>query len=140
MKSTELRLGNYFNPIDRSNQVHLPLTGFIFKVLKIGIFDVEAIQFDKHPAQVEKYDFFPTNDTSPILLSEEWLLKLGFERKYNNDKPVWVINHYMFLDFSFHISAKESGFFSFNCFLKELKYVHELQNLYFALTGDELII
>lgn len=85
----------------------------------------------------------PIEDFKPIELNQEWFLKFGFERKYFKDKPVFVCKHYMFLDFTYYIEIKESGFIAFNvfnCFLKQIKYVHEFQNLYFALTGDELLI
>lgn len=63
----------------------------------------------------------------PIPLTDEWLLKFGFiefEAEYfkkDNFKIVKSFDNY-WLD----------GFGT------ELKYVHQLQNLYFALTGIEL--
>ena len=71
---------------------------------------------------------------NPILLTEDWLIKFGF-RKYNNKnhfKKHWV-----------------SGFININgifCLLSynqrhhNITYVHQLQNLYFALTNKELTI
>ena len=93
---------------------------------------------------------------SPIPLTEEWLLKFGFEgdenqydiglsngdgvdlsvefaygttclkRKYVED---WLIEKYK------HLNKVEDF-----CYIKHPKYVHELQNLYFSLTGEELNI
>jgi len=47
----------------------------------------------------------------PIPLTEEWLLKFGFEKKIGWD------------DYEYHI-----------------EYVHQLQNLYYALKGEEITI
>jgi hypothetical protein len=69
----------------------------------------------------------------PIPLTEEWLVRFGFEKHKTtdiyptyakglinvNDGLVWVIN---------------------NGFLNHIKHVHQLQNLYFALTGRELTL
>ena len=69
----------------------------------------------------------------PIPLTEEWLLKFGFI----NDK---VLEFYRndFTDSTIIID------YNFICLLGyshvKLKYVHQLQNLYFALTGEELQI
>ena len=76
-----------------------------------------------------------TNEnTKGILLTEEWLNKFGFisnpyEDRYEKD------------DFHIHCD-KTKGFLDLwvtNCRL-DLKYVHQLQNLFFALTGYELEI
>jgi hypothetical protein len=67
----------------------------------------------------------------PIPLTEEWLLKFGFEQKSL---------HY-FKENIFVITL-EDGYFE--CLLGnyevKLKYAHELQNLYWALSGKELTI
>jgi hypothetical protein len=79
---------------------------------------------------------------SPIPLTEEWLFKCGLhERNYND---VYAKNYvqyhkgsntfYYIIDF-FH--NDESYIENIT---KVIKYVHQLQNLYFALTGEELCI
>lgn len=67
----------------------------------------------------------------PIPLTEEWLLKLGFRRSTDNDCVFSNGTLAVFFD-------KTDSF----CELKgaKPKYVHQLQNLYFALTGEELTI
>lgn len=67
----------------------------------------------------------------PIPLTEEWLLKLGFVKhgKYG----------YFYIDF-FVVDLDMNGQF-YMCDIDihiVLKHVHQLQNLYFALTGEEL--
>lgn len=77
------------------------------------------------------------DDIEPIPITEEWLLKLGFEKDgYNVDKTFYFekdvirINNYegYFLDNPNEIVGKRLF----------IKYVHQLQNLYFALTQNEL--
>jgi hypothetical protein len=82
-------------------------------------------------------------DFNPVELSQEWLIRFGFERVYYKDKPVWINKKLdpMFLNCSYHVVVKEGGFVAFmvfDCFLKHIKYVHQFQNLCFALTDCEL--
>jgi hypothetical protein len=68
----------------------------------------------------------------PIPLTEEWLLKFGF--KYDEFiSPMYRPKAYSILGMTLY---KESEIFCYSNV--KLKYVHQLQNLYFALTGVEL--
>lgn len=71
----------------------------------------------------------------PIPITEEWLLKFGF--KYNNPTYEWYDKSAVFFIqvnyLGFDLIAKFH-----NQVIREIKYVHELQNLYFALTEKEL--
>jgi len=75
----------------------------------------------------------------PIPLTEEWLIKIGFA-KINH------INGYSFYSLSkskinkCHIDIYDSKTQYMGYSVKHCKYLHELQNLYFVLTGLELII
>jgi hypothetical protein len=79
----------------------------------------------------------------PIQLTEEWLLKFGFEKLVNNKK----CNLYHQKDSRFlfalsknnvrHVTILNESTHIVNT---AFKYVHQLQNLYFALTGEELSI
>jgi hypothetical protein len=78
----------------------------------------------------------------PVPLTEEWFLKFGFELKtdvyFSNIKykdQCWV-------NFSFCIAVWRNGNFMYdwNGGNIQIKYVHQLQNLYFALIGKELTI
>jgi hypothetical protein len=80
-------------------------------------------------------------DLAPIQITDEWLKKLGFVDIGNDDfliaPPTKRIS-----SFKAGIN-KHFGKFSWsNMVLNEIeiKYVHELQNLFFALTGEELSI
>lgn len=73
---------------------------------------------------------------APIPLTEEWLTKLGFERKQ------YPGNYYYWLQYR---GIEFTAFSPFNQVETDnleatIEYVHQLQNLYFALTGEELEI
>ena len=69
---------------------------------------------------------YKLNTTKPIPLSEEWWLKFGFEELYDDGE---------FYKDGFHYMDKKLYFYTSSI---PIEYVHGLQNLYFALTGDEL--
>lgn len=90
------------------------------------------------PVPIDASDFMnmEVNDLNypSILLNEEWLKKFGFEATevwgdYANDKLLICSGPY----FQEYYCTYNNNFRS-----KQIKYVHELQNLYFALTGEEL--
>lgn len=65
----------------------------------------------------------------PIPLSEEWLLKMGFERcSCGGWKHLGKYKFHVEKDFTYKNSS-----------ILNIK-VHQLQNLYFALTGEEITI
>lgn len=63
----------------------------------------------------------------PIPLTEEWLLKFGFEK-----------GSLIYFNLNGEIVFKGDNAFRYFGLTVQLKYVHQLQNLYFALTGQEL--
>jgi hypothetical protein len=77
---------------------------------------------------------------APIPLTPEILEKAGF-KKFNN---AWVLSDYNPLNhFGWDFTIwDEKGDYRYNSaeFIPELKSLHSLQNLYFALTGTELNI
>ena len=137
IQENELRVGNLFYPIDRSNKVHLPIEIVPFKVCAIRN-KIEAIPYDKIPAQFEKWDEFNLYDLSPIKLTEEILLKCGFEK--DNRIDLGELNP-CFTIFSFSLMIRHNSYYvDWIGGNTEMKYLHELQNLYFALTKEELQI
>ena len=114
MNAAELRIGNLVQ--DR----HSEECGMI-DIVVLGIIDA----MENHSYQ-------------PIPLTEEWLKRFGFEKyNLNNFTLSWggVLFYYRISDRSFR---KGYQVMEKICFT-EVKYVHQLQNLYHALTGEELI-
>lgn len=123
MKATELRIGNYVS----------------------GNFEV--------PAKFESDDFKRLEDCpeycKPIPLTEDWLFKLGFELEENlwyNKTYFTDCNEYAEeMGITINLKTKRCGVYD-----KDqnglamtglvIKHVHQLQNLYFALTNKELIL
>ena len=117
MQASELRIGNYV-----SNQ-----TGELRDIL-IG-----------KPHKFLIGDFVWADGYVPIPLTKEWLLKFGFEKRdKTEDGIIYGILNFTLIygrtydnDFCYFLNGYHN-----DC---HLKYVHQLQNLYFALTGTELI-
>lgn len=89
---------------------------------------------------------------NPIPITEEWLIKLGFNKKgiekeinfegaikYENEK-VFDMVFYFELEFYYIIDVNTDKYEDYVYTTKIFKYIHQLQNLYFALTGKELEI
>ncbi|MBP1165072.1 hypothetical protein JOE44_001956 [Chryseobacterium sp. PvR013] len=75
------------------------------------------------------------DDLEPIELNEDWLFKLGYECNKNEYS---ISGHDRFNVFQ---SVKGPYIFCDDKIaIKYVKYVHELQNIFFALTGEELTI
>jgi len=77
-----------------------------------------------------------TDFYEPIPLTEEWLVKFGFECNFNNpNKWLQIAENGEELEIY-------SDWLGEQCLYDRvsIKYVHQLQNLYFALTGNELTI
>ena len=84
----------------------------------------------------------------PIPLSPEWLQKLGFEKRVLNgirigsyDTIDWDVEYYIDnILLLKQLSQQYDRFQSANKPYRFIQYVHQLQNLYFALTGTELTV
>ncbi len=125
MDAKELRIGNYFQAWG--------------KVVQVEGLTPTWIIYDKG---TECY--INNKEINPIPLTEEWLLKLGFEKnigvfdniyyskKLNNDKycDLSLISSNASCDLGVYLFPYDPYFV--------FESVHQLQNLYFALTGEGL--
>ena len=87
-------------------------------------------------ATVTLYDFskgLAITEGTPIPLTEEWLLKMGFEIVWD----IWFFKGFQIWqeDNNFFFELRDRGVMD-----RHIEYLHQLQNLYFALTNEELII
>lgn len=118
----ELRIGNYVHKIDAaiydskieySNRLHVISHNDIYHIVEDGD---------------------PTNH--PIPLTPEWMEQCGFNIRPGNRFYIFhnerVLFEYWLHDGSVVI---EGAFFG-----GKIQHLHQLQNLYFALTGEELTI
>ena len=127
MKANELRIGNLIT--DETNDIYVVL----------GLFGSEDSALSVSTYQEEnviKYQNHEFNMVQGIPLTEEWLKKLGFDKRENPNntkKSVFWDNGEVKLILSDKLYCSDI------VQTIELKHVHQLQNLYFALTNQELI-
>ncbi len=111
MKASELRISNW---VYDCGDIH-----------EFSIHDFELLSI--HSPAIENYE--------PIPLTEEWLINMGFEEDRAGHRELTKNGFTIFFEvFSDHVS----------CYLEmigvDILYIHQLQNLIFALWGEELII
>jgi hypothetical protein len=133
MEVRELRIGNYvkcksidveINDIGNAWHTHKPISD-------------DGFNWVSPKTRIKYY--------SEIKLTEEWLIKLGAVKDIEGD---YYIKNPKGVDMRFYlIEADEYNFiqetkFSYSPMAnhKHIRHVHQLQNLYFALTGKELTI
>lgn len=120
MKATELRIGNWMYSAKR--KIPFEITVDDLKIIDEG-----------------------NSLTEPIPLTEEWLIKFGFDNEVSKEDG-WTIT--IDKDWCYLTIDTEGGAILWDNSenldrgnyptIRVLKHVHELQNLYFALTGEEL--
>lgn len=77
------------------------------------------------------FSMFIGNNFKPILLTEEWLIKFGFR---NYDENRWDTDAMVILKYD------EGCKYLANHLYVNIFYVHQLQNIYFAITREELTL
>jgi hypothetical protein len=120
LDSHEIRLGNSYK---------IELGDGTYKIGLINLEDIENLLDDE-------IDYF----YQALEISEEWLIRFGFksvlDMSYSFPKP------YDNLELAYYgsINGFKKGWVITKLFgfSNGIKYVHELENLYFALTGEEL--
>jgi hypothetical protein len=114
MKAEELMIGNYISDIHASESSYWQVKQLLGKVCYYGDY------------YSEEYE-----NLKPIPLTEEWLVRFGAEKRSL---------HYYKLN-GIIICVQD---FFFECYLGginvHIKYVHQLQNLYYTLTNKHLTI
>ena len=126
MKSTEIRIGNYYNEFGIPKQAH---PNFILKLYQIELAGKIAV------------------DVSPIPLTPEWLVLNGHSEDNNGHFWINLQTHYL------ELITMPDGFYPIYAQLPEMSsedeqrvglnrinFIHEYQNLFFALTQTELEI
>ena len=130
IRANELRIGNW-----------IEYDGRYFKIYSIAdVFPtLDTIEFG-----IGVVDY---NNINPIPLTPEILEKCGFEKEQRSDYDgeyfyVWIKNG---VDIHEGNNSKEFNYATYvkgaQCSFKSgigVKYLHQLQNLYFALAGEEL--
>lgn len=117
MHAQELRIGNYILEDGKIKQVY-----------SLYEYDERGVNGVGEMYEAGKYTY---PDCQPIPLTEEWLVKFGFE-KINDSTWIYIIAIYQsYYGFDYKLDILSDN-------LITIKNVHTLQNLYFAITGTEL--
>lgn len=125
MEAGELRIGN--------------LVRYRFNIIKVNSIDFSGINlvsdYNLWACQNQIKARVAFRDIIPVPLNEEWLLKCGFKKE---------CDYFIFPDFPVlgELCTETNMKYVFDTEKDELRlyFVHQLQNLYFALTGSELAI
>lgn len=121
IKAQELRIGNFVS-----------IFGTIGRV----------VPSDFNPEHHNKWltvenDEYIIKSWEPVELTPEWSERFGFEGNANDGYGLDVVElNYITTEDNFQLEYQIAGVDKW--FLIQLKYVHQLQNLFFALTGHEL--
>jgi len=139
MTNSELRIGNL---------VVNPNNGYVCSIIAIvppGIKKFKDLQFGMYFMQNGDGNKFEASDVSPVLMSKQWLERFGFRqvdqhyhKSYQNQggEQIFCISGGDLNNWQFFVESEARE----NHIDIEIRYVHQLQNLYFALTGEELSV
>lgn len=149
MDVKELRIGNWVLGEEETSAQIISMLLLSTKDYSIGL--QEKIEYVSLLQQL-----------NPIPLTEEWLLKFGVSEyiDLHGNPSIWSIEiKHMNQDYGTHehlclgMSHEDFDSKDWDCWLwwigtpddgatynYDIKYIHQLQNLYFALTGEELTI
>lgn len=107
---------------------------------------VVTIGFDstvRLSTETYKCETMDLNYCNPIPITEEILLKCGFKKHIFLNSFGVKENGYRIFSFTIRKSEWNDEYFLMYDWVGgniEIKYIHQLQNLYFALTGEELTV
>jgi hypothetical protein len=130
MKAIELRIGNLVNAIDTTTNELCEMNYRVTTIAPNYVYVTAVTEITKGE-----------DELIPIPLTEEWLLKFGFNEITHRDIRSFLIQS-LRADLLYQPNTKRV--FSFSevdgntwC-LRTVKEVHTLQNLFYSLTGEEL--
>ena len=129
MKRSELRIGNLV--------LCNTSIGFVDKVIPVYSVSENEIVLYHEPTK----EYIYSNDCliEPIPLTDEWLFKFGFEKTLNQYRKPTLLNKIGYNNIPFILLFLDNQYqYDDLRFRTNIKYVHQLQNLYFSLTGEEL--
>lgn len=110
MKPTELRIGNYGDP---------------YRPYRIIVEDILEISKGKR-------------SIPPVPLTEQWLKDFRYKKDTKSRYGGWLSPEFKYHKIRITIRNNKYYHNISRYHSIEIKYVHQLQNLYFALTGKEL--
>lgn len=159
MNPQELRIGNIVG-FTTGKDIRLPIYDFPKKVYSVGHFNAILYDYQKNATQcfLDESDEFHYNELVGIPITEEWLNKLGFEdwgikelNEFDKDHQ-FVLFNVIEGSASFFVNLNISNYGGqiHKCwkimidsdviYFKEVKFIHQLQNIFPLFSGYELEI
>ena len=125
LNASELRLGNLF--IEENSG----------KIISVIGLEKNRIVFDGM--------FLDKWQAKPIKITEEWLKRMPFNyadmEDTNEDNTWYWLKYGNYLKFNSDKSCGfEAIFITINGFAFKIEYLHDFQNLYYTLTGNDVVI
>lgn len=115
----------------------MSITANEFRLSNLITFEDITVKFEELIQDSISSDTELDERIQPIRLTKDWLLNFGFECDNDNQFAInmegynWTIRiHDGLMGFDYHEYHP----------IRKILYVHELQNLYYAITGTELIV
>ncbi len=133
LEAKDLRIGNLVYGVAGNKKIVAEVT------------DLDNVNLTEYPIWLASKDGDGEDEyesIEPIPLTEEWLLKLGFEYDEfsDEDNPFLDLRYNRFLFQSDKSVNYNTVYLTINKTDIKIKYVHELQNIFYCLTGNELEI
>lgn len=136
MKANELRIGNWVNhKVDWSYRSENKKKPFYF-------------QWNENDWNALGECALFLESVEPIPITEDWLVKFGFTKEKSSDFGDIELHKFIsgseyivwYQDGSVAIGGSKEETFKGLCFCSNqiFQHIHQMQNLYFALTGEEL--
>ena len=129
----EFRIGNLVSYNGNHNEI-----GIVSEILKNDLTEVSPYKIGINHRIDIRYNI---DKLKPVPLTDDWLISFGFKTRttVNTSIQYFIGENPITRDWLFDILWLEGDEYPFyrNGFLK-IKYVHQLQNIYHALTGSEL--
>jgi len=128
IQASELRIGNY-------------LSDFQDRLVKVNAIREHGIRcrYNRRDTGEEHSSLYDCSNLSPIPLTPEILEKCGFEKRGKNGYYGNGKGNLLYIDISNNSLLQAGAYDSWAILTTKLQHLHQLQNLYYALTGEELI-
>ncbi len=123
----EIRYKNYFETVKNSSIIQI--SGF-----RTYSTDNPLVRYENHGGE------YGLDQIKPIKITNEILIKFGFKSTFDGEfyspYQLKILGYGITLTYRF--SARKVVWIN-NDFSVEIKYVHQLQNLFFTLCGEDLV-
>lgn len=111
----------------------------------VGLKEIIVFQINESGCVFDEESNELWNETlKGIPITEEWLKIFGFEPFVKDGKEYWRTEHHMFINghwrFRFSQKSKELILYIHGDYIRHIEFIHELQNVYFSLTNEEIEI